>query len=47
MKYVVNVVNVVKGVLSRFYIFKGERLRDGPTLKLTNQGHVWPCKRKL
>jgi hypothetical protein len=37
----------VKGVLSRFYIFKGERLRDGPTLKLTNQGHVWPCKRKL
>jgi hypothetical protein len=44
IKYVVNVVN---GVLSRFYIFKGERSQDGPTLQLTNQGHAWPCKRKL
>ncbi len=34
MKYVVNIVN---GVLSRFYIFKGEKLRGGPALKLTNQ----------
>jgi len=41
MKYVVNVVN---GVLSRFYIFKGGRLQYGLTLKLTNQGQCGHAK---
>ncbi len=37
------VVNATRGSLFRFYIFRGEGLKNS-TSDITNHGHVWWCK---